>query len=77
MTEHIDVSYRLSRRSLIAGAAALAVAGCASETTQPASDKPATGPTPITAIENDADLERALPSLSSWGGGVARIKLGR
>ena len=67
MTEPMDVSFRLSRRTLFTGAAALAVAGCASDTTEPAAAQPSTAPTPITSIENDADLERALPSLSNWG----------
>ncbi len=67
MNEPTDVSYRLSRRSLIAGAAALAMTGCASNTTEPAAAKISTETSPVIPIENDDALERALPALSNWG----------
>ncbi|MBJ8347146.1 cyclase family protein [Antrihabitans sp. YC2-6] len=67
MNEPTDVAFRLSRRSLFAGAAALAMTGCVSDTTEPAVASPSTPTSPTIEIENDTDLERALPSLSNWG----------
>ncbi|MFH5229640.1 cyclase family protein [Antrihabitans spumae] len=67
MNEPTDISYRLSRRSLFTGAAALAVAGCAGGESEPTAATTSTSAGPAITIENDVDLERALPSLSNWG----------
>ncbi len=56
---------RLSRRQLLYGAAALA-AGTSALATATACAAPA-DPHPVIQIDDDATLERALPTMSNWG----------
>jgi kynurenine formamidase len=52
---------RASRREMLAGAATLAAAGALADTA------PAAFAASLPSIENDEELERALPALSNWG----------
>jgi kynurenine formamidase len=63
MTEAVTAQHaqRVSRRDMLAGAASLAAAGSLAD------GVPAVAASPPLSIENDEDLERALPALSNWG----------
>jgi len=58
----VNQARRVSRRGMLAGGACLAAAGSLA-----GSGPSAVAASPQPAIENDDELERALPALSNWG----------